>query len=542
MPQDSRLYQPDGFAGCTTEPAGLHNRRGHLGLTQLVSGVIRDYTLAAEILGGLSPNRGGVGFCGGSMFQGVLDFLKTQFKPGPGAFLLLDAAVLIDKLELKQRGAAHGEQGQPPPDAEVLSAVEEEIVSALRRVASEAEATTHDQIRTYAQRLKAADPAGTAADIRTLAREAEGDFAAEVIAAQVELKRARRDLLEHEKSVKSFKLRHGLERPVEPHKSRFILTAILILLFAIETLPNAVLLGEGEELGVLGGYTVAIVFSFVNLTLGFTGGRVGWTNCIHKKALRKLAGLLMSIGSFGSIVWLNLALAHYRGLVSTMPAAQAAKVALQAMQTTPFEFDDLKSAILTVVGVIFAMIAAVEGWLWSDPYPGYARIDRHLRQVEDQYLATVQEKLAYLKEVQERFIEKIRVERSRLRDRRDEAPIIFEERRRLIARYRSHLNHLQDVGRTCLAAYRDANRRARKVPAPAYFNHSWVLDGFEEIAVSDEPYSLPESEYKAANEALEASIGRLQNAYEQALQWVKRLQQASDPQALDFEDDSASVS
>jgi hypothetical protein len=122
------------------------------------------------------------------------------------------------------------------------------------------------------------------------------------------------------------------------------------------------------------------------------------------------------------------------------------------------------------MGILFAFFAMIDGWLWQDPYPGYATVSAHRRQAETEYHAAVEEKIGYLKEVQERAIGEIRSERISLRDKRQAIPIILEERRRLAARFESHIAHLQDVGRQLLSTYRTANTAARTGERPAHFD------------------------------------------------------------------------
>jgi hypothetical protein len=134
----------------------------------------------------------------------------------------------------------------------------------------------------------------------------------------------------------------------------------------------------------------------------------------------------------------------------------------------------------------------------------------------------VEEKLDHLKSVQEEFVQKIQVERSRLRDRRMEIPYVMQERQRLVARFKDHLTQLQDVGRQALVVYRDANRKARTTPAPKRFDEVWHLNGFGPIDLAELP-PIPEAEYAKANKALEDSINKLQTAYEESIRWIRHL-------------------
>jgi hypothetical protein len=460
----------------------------------------------------------------------VLSFLRTQYKPGPGQFLQIDPKIIIEKMDLRQRAADRARANQPAPDSASLDEVEQEIESTIRSIAAEDQARTYDQIATYEQRLRGADVAGAAVDMRVIARQAESDMESMLLAVKGDLRVARKDVLERERTLEAFRKDHGLRRPAHPPRGHFLFSAIIVLLFAAETLPNAIILGEGEELGIAGGYTVAILFSLINLSLGFAAGRWGWTNALHKNLLRKLFGLVLAVGCLGGVLLINLALAHYRAAIeSGMASSAAAAAVIPQMAVQPLVLGDIKSVIMVAMGVISALIVMMEGWFWDEPYPGYAEVSDHLRQAQARYHDMVEEKLDHLKSVQEEFVQKIQVERSRLRDRRMEIPYVMQERQRLLARFKDHLTHLQDVGRQALVVYRDANRKARQVPPPKRFDEVWHLNGFGPIELAELP-PIPESEYAKANKALEDSINKLQTAYEEAIRWIRHLSE-SDPDA-----------
>jgi len=453
----------------------------------------------------------------------VLSFLRTQYKPGPGQFFQIDPKIIIDKMDLRLRAAERARANQPPPDSNALDEVEQEIEGTIRSIAAEDQSRTYDQIATYEQRLRGADVAGAAVDMRVLARQAESDMESMLLAVKGDLRVARKEVIERERTLEAFKKEHGLKRPAHPPRGHFLFSAVIVLLFAAETLPNAIILGEGEELGIAGGYTVAILFSLINLSLGFAAGRWGWTNALHRNPIRKLCGLALGIGCLIGVLLINLALAHYRAAVeSGMASSAAAAAVIPLMKSDPLALGDIKSAIMVMMGLISALIVMMEGWFWDEPYPGYGEVADHLRHAQGRYHDMVEEKLDHLKSVQEEFVQRIQVERSRLRDRRLEIPYVMQERQRLVARFKDHLSHLQDVGRQALVVYRDANRKARATPAPPRFDEVWHLNGFGPIEVAELP-PIPEAEYTKANKALEDSINKLQTAYEEAIRWIRTL-------------------
>jgi len=67
---------------------------------------------------------------------------------------------------------------------------------------------------------------------------------------------------------------------------------------------------------------------------------------------------------------LNLSFAHYRDL-SVLGVSDAEQKALSEMLQTPLVLRDVKSWWLGCVGVMFAIVALIDGFNWDDHYPGY---------------------------------------------------------------------------------------------------------------------------------------------------------------------------
>ncbi|MBI2254750.1 MAG: hypothetical protein HYU58_09040 [Proteobacteria bacterium] len=457
----------------------------------------------------------------------MLDYLrstlKTEYKPGPGSFLEIEAAKLIEKLDLREKGAARGFKGVPAADSQVLDEIEQEIVNTIRSVATEAHGRTHDEISTYAQRLKSADISGASTEMKTLARQSEGDFEAEVLSARGDLEKARKAVMDRRRDVDAFRKKNGLTREVTPSKDAIWMIAALFIMFGIEVVPNASVLMDTDAHGFAGGISQAIIYSALNILVGLVCGFFCWRNVIHRNLGRKFLGFLFALGLAGFIVCLNLALAHYRaGTVLGLPAEEARAYAVTMLTEKPFGITDLKSIGMVAMGVLFSFIAMVEGFVWLDSYPGYHAVSKLLHDAEDRFHNLVDDKIDYLKGVQESFVERITNERRKLRDKRQEIPLVLGERKRLVARFESHIAHLQDVGRAMLATYREENLKARKDSGPTRFRDgAWTLDGFEKIGFDDEVWQTPEKEWTDANEALEVSVDKLQSAYEAALKWIR---------------------
>jgi hypothetical protein len=456
----------------------------------------------------------------------ILNFLRTEYKPAPGEFLQIDMPNLVDKMNLRERGKERGAQGIPATNSASFDEIEYEITEAIRTLALSEEKRTFDQISHYEQQLQAADPSGAAAEMRATAIQSVAQFEAEALAARSELERARLAVAECALAVQEFRARNRIERPVQPRKNHIWAFALLSVLFLIETAPNAILLGNGDDQGVLGGYAIAIIFSALNLAFGFIAGLLGWTNVLHRQIWRKIFGAVLALALLAMTLYLNVLVAHVRELVT---AGQNTNEALRSAWMLPIahllDFHDALSVGLACLGMIFSLIALREGFAWQDPYPGYSAVAQHLAEVQETWERSVEQRLTMLDSVQKRHSDELRAARGSLRDRRAAIPELLASRGRLVRNFGLHIQHLEGVGRYTLAAYRDANRAARASdnPAPARFDEAWSLRG---ISLPEAPTPVEQgsdADWQAANEALESSMEKLQRAFQDAIAWIKGL-------------------
>lgn len=470
-------------------------------------------------------------------FLDLLNFLRTEYKPGPGQFLPINMPQLVSKLRIRERGSERGAQGIPAPDAITFDEIESEITEGVRAYAIDDARRTDEQIALYDQRLGSTAQRGVASDMRATAAQAVAAFEIEVLAARGELEQMCKERNDRREALANFRARNKLDRPPEPPKDHYLLSVVLLGLFCIETLPNAVFFSAGDELGILGGYTVAIVFSFLNIGSGFLGGYVGWTNSQHRRIFRRLAGWVLGLAAIMFVILINLLVAHMREAASDgLLTSQAALRAWETLRTHPLAVRDALSFGLAATGCIFGLFAMAKGFGWRDPYPGYAKVAEHLASAERRWNELIEERLSYLEGVEKSHADVIRSARSSLRDQQAQVPEILASRLRLVRSFAAHLQHLEGVGRYALAAYRDGNRQARSegVPVPAHFNELWMLTGISVPEAQSPVPAVEDTEWRAANSALEHSIGQLQTAYQDAIHWVKALSETGDAQAADL--------
>jgi hypothetical protein len=458
------------------------------------------------------------------MFNFIKPLFHRKYTPGPGVYLDLCPDAIIKELNIKKRAITKGAINQPDSNDKSRDDLEQEVISKIHSFAHEAQQRTLEHYSTYMERVKSLNNSGVATDMMAIARRSEANMRSEILCINGELTQARREAIERANTLKDFRERNKLTRPADPAKNKFLLFSLLLVLFMIETFPSAMLLAGGSDFGILGGYTLAVTFSFLNLAMGFIMGRYACAFIIHKSQLIKIFGVVTFCALMTSIISLNLLLSHFRSIVeSGVTLDKAAILSITKFITSPFGLQDLSSITMASLGILFSFFSMLEGWIWDEPYLGYGSVTKNSHDAESNYNALLNEKVANLKNVEIIYIEELESARSSLRDRRFALPRVAQELDLLMKKYHAHIRHLQDVGNSLLKKYYAYNKSARTTPAPKHFDQEWVLEGFVIEPINSIDECLSDTALEKVDKALTDSIERLQSAYEKSLRWIESL-------------------
>lgn len=425
-------------------------------------------------------------------------------------------------LDIEEAALQRGAKNQPPSNSKERDEIEHNIISSINSIASDAQSRTLEQAATYHERIRAISSTGTAADMHATARRSEAKMSSEIVIIHGELTQARREVNQRAQALKDFKEKHKLSRPPLPERNKLLFIAILLLLFLIETLPNASLLSSGSAQGVLGAYSIAITFSFLNLASGFIAGRFGLTLLAHISKFYKFFGAMITLFLSFIALSINFAVAHFRYAVSSgLNIDNASIEVIKNITTNPLHLGDILAFAMIGLGVLFAFIAMMEGWLWDDPYPDYGAVSRSLHNAEHNLNMLIEEKMENLKALEEECFDDIEKTRDSVRDKRESVPRIVHGNEVLLKKYHNYLAHLQDVGNQLLKKYHYTNRVNRTDEPPQHFDKAWKLEGFDINLFEDIAQYSKVDEFEKVDKALTESMERLQLAYEDAINWIK---------------------
>jgi hypothetical protein len=437
--------------------------------------------------------------------------LALPFQPG-------DVEGQIRARRLIERGEADGRSNLPPSDAVAPSATEREIVSDIRAERERLVNALTSHLRAQNDALATLDTAMDVAKLRNEAEHAISRLEQSHVGWKGDILRLLRDARDAKKEYDDFRIRHGLARPAhdsgEPWKTR----AVLAFFVAVESGFNSFFFAAGSDLGLVGGVTLALGISVVNvLVLGFVLGLfpARWTH--HRSLLVRTPGWFLLLAGLGLLLLFNAGIAHFRDAYERLGEGVDLNEVWAHLREQPFGLVRIQSWLLFFLGLFFAGLGFWKGYGLDDPYPGYGRIARRWRQAEQRYLDTRQDRLEEASGIRDEAKGALDRAIEQLRGAALQREQTLGARARIVQEYLAHERHLEEAANTLLAAYRDANRRVRTTPAPVGFD---TVFAFEDRAL-DRPTIqalLAVKPLRADPDALLAELdglrGRVLAAYE----------------------------
>lgn len=283
-------------------------------------------------------------------------------------------------------------------------------------------------------------------------------------------------------------------------------------------------LAKGNELGLIGGVAEALVFAVLNVLISFAVGLGGLRQLNCRGLFHKLLGLIALAAWFAFAVLLNLALAHYREVSGILYEDAGAKVIARLLEA-PASITDIRSWLFFGIGMVWSAFALIDGIFYTDPFPGYAALQRRVNKAHDNYLDCKNARIGELRNIRDDAAAQMQEAQTDLVKRRAEHTAILEGRARIIQLFMQHQEHLERAGNALLSKYRSANQQARSSPAPGRFDAHWSMQMLTIEA------NLPETlvrknldqEIKKSQELLRQEILAIHAAFEEAVESYRQI-------------------
>ncbi|MCP1830706.1 hypothetical protein J2R76_007406 [Bradyrhizobium sp. USDA 4532] len=452
--------------------------------------------------------------------RALLNQPTHDYRPATTVFLDLNVDRIADEMNLTSLGKERGSQNRPASDAQTLDDVEHLIVERIEAHKQDSHTIYLDHLHTYDERITALSFEERFAVIQQAAPEAVGDFEAEATMGRDELFTHRRRLNESELERDAFRKRHHLERPARLLSSGTLIlkVGLLAILFAIEVVVNAGFLAKSNTGGYIGAAIQAATFAALNILASFLWGLVLIRPVFHRNVLLKLVGVVFFLAYLAFAAALNLTLGHLREMRPELEG-DVGQVVLHRLLTSPLDLTDVNSWVFISIGLVFSLVAMADGLTFFDPYIGYAGLERRWVEASQQFTNLKSDLIERLRDIRQDSTDVMNAASSDLSKRRADYDSILLGRSRLSQRFNQHQNQVEQAARALLGIYREANRKSRSTPAPAYFDKPFTLERITYAAgepdstarerlrqMIEETQGLLKEQVKAVNEAFERAM------------------------------------
>ena len=376
-------------------------------------------------------------------------------------FETVDLAKLREEVDPAILGFEAGEQDLPPLEAD-HDPHEQPIAEAMEGFLRKAHSSVSEHLEQAHKHFVEIHESDWSSGINWAEKEAVARFSEVEGTRGGELHHLR---VEHDKRVKDlskFRADNRLARsPDYPDFGWSVLQwGLVLILFVLESLANSSFLAKGNELGVVGAYTVAFGISLLNLVPPFLFFGPISRYLFHRKMSWRAVGIFCMVPYVLCAPILNLGVAHYRE-VSGELMGDAGVAVVSRMRETPFGFQDAESWVLFFIGITFSLIAFADGRKRDDAYPGYGKLDRLERQARKAYKDEQNEASDELAEIREEALDEIRRVAHDAESKPRERLRIVKDCERWIKEFEDYADRLQTDGAALIDEYREANHKAR---------------------------------------------------------------------------------
>lgn len=392
------------------------------------------------------------------------------------------------ELRISEVAMREGADGFPSSDSTIMSMTENEIVGRVRRFYVSVLEKISDEFVRLGEETANIKIFLENFNLKQMPIQLKGKVESDLTDASVRMqplalqsKSAYEDLLD-------FKKENGITRdPIYSMQWRRIWGPLLVLfLFGSEIVLNGALV-SGVVDGLIAGIAVATTVSTINVVLSFVVGKNLLPELNRAKITVSKWLSMLGIGIYVlTILYTNFVFGIFRSSVLSTANIRSwedvadSQIIINAIK--PWEslsqISDVPSLFVIGVGIVFAIIALLDGYKYDDPYPNYGDVHRKFvdavtpfeqekKELSDRILGTVEDKCSQMEG-------RIGEYQARLTRWSTMQNIALQQ----MARYVAWMDQIEQDANKFLNDYRSANIRGRHSNystqgAPAYFALRW---------------------------------------------------------------------
>ena len=300
--------------------------------------------------------------------------------------------------------------------------------------------------------------------------------------------------------------------------------AIIALLVTLEIVVNFLLIREAGDMASVAGS--AALYSFVNVIIPYwllsEWIRYAW----HVDRRMAIGGWLGILFFVVFALFVNLMMAHYRGVVIDMTSQMENVGALDVGSITaflnnqvtafsnflddPFGLKDTFSVLLCMFGCALSIGGVMSGLRADDRYPGYGELDRRYDDLFSTYIDAVENTVSMLRDKRDDGSEGINNARKTLEKEFRKIPNMVATANAMQSRCSIALERLDTDYNLLVKEYRQANQKSRSSKVPEYFDRPVSLGQHDLV-----PFESPAIEKPAkAVETLQRFSDKLHDMFD----------------------------
>lgn len=330
--------------------------------------------------------------------------------------------------------------------------------------------------------------------------------------------------------LKFFQKENKLYEPatLKSSNAKFISILIVFAMFVFESGVNTGFLTGSISGGILGALSLAGVISFINIIASFLVGRFVIPNLFHVKRSRVNLSSLVLIFYTPLVIYINCALGVFRSLsqvaTETFNSEMLAQAALQAAWPfNDFATNSVESNALIIIGLLFAVIAILDGFYFDEPYPKYAKVTQKANSSEEVFNEAKTKAFNLLYEKQKAGNDQITAYKDKRQNANQSWAQTIDSIQAGFSRYPSWVKSLRVQGNGYIQQYRAENKRYRSSKVPDYFHNDYDFNFIDDPEIQFRSLVSANIEDSEKDKSYDESNRIITNEYNNAIADVNKI-------------------
>ncbi len=397
------------------------------------------------------------------------------------------------ELNISEVAMREGADGFPESDSTFLSITENEIVGRIRRFYIATLDRVSQEFLRFGEETANIKIFLERFDIGQMPFDLKAKVESELTEARVIMNPLVRNAKVALNDLEIFKTDNGLTRePIYSLNWRKIWGPLLLaFLFFFEVILNGALVTTVVD-GFIAGIAVSVTVATLNVILSFVIGRILVPELkVSRSSFRKFGAALGLIIHSLLILYVNFVFGVFRGisLSSTNIRSWEDIGAVEVMSAIkPWEsiamVNDVPSLFVIGVGIVFALIALLDGYHYDDSYPGYGDVHRNYVGATESLEQTKKDFSNRILRITKDSLSHMENELSGFEKKMTRWETMMNVAQQQFAIYVRWVNQIEQDANKLLHDYRSANLKGRHSSyttqkAPGYFESDWSFSDDE---------------------------------------------------------------